>query len=216
MGEEERRCPRCGGKMSLVAAGWYCMKDDFLIDRVTGESVVGGPEFLIGPSVEERVERPKRPLGLTVIAVLWLLGGIYNLFMSSQTIGSDLQVLPLLSRPTVPEWFKFGVPVELAINLVGFALGLVQLFTIYGLWTGKSWSYRLALAVPLLAVVLLASQVGLYESAPVELDLLKAALWVSLVTGIAFAVVYWNYLRQGHVKKYLGVRRIEERGPPPV
>ena len=37
MGKEEKLCPRCGKKMSLVAAGWYCMKDDVLIDPVTGK-----------------------------------------------------------------------------------------------------------------------------------------------------------------------------------
>ncbi|MFB0569087.1 MAG: hypothetical protein ACETV0_05675 [Nitrososphaeria archaeon] len=37
--EERRICPQCGGKMSLVAAGWYCMKDDFLIDPATNDVV---------------------------------------------------------------------------------------------------------------------------------------------------------------------------------
>lgn len=32
-------CPKCGKTMSLVAGGWYCMKDDFLIDLVTGKRV---------------------------------------------------------------------------------------------------------------------------------------------------------------------------------
>lgn len=33
-------CPKCGRRMSLVAAGWYCTRDDYLVDRVTVESLV--------------------------------------------------------------------------------------------------------------------------------------------------------------------------------
>jgi len=37
MSKEERICPRCGKTMALVAAGWYCLRDDVLIDPVTGK-----------------------------------------------------------------------------------------------------------------------------------------------------------------------------------
>lgn len=36
---ERKICPNCGGKMSLVAAGWYCKKDDHLIDPATNDLV---------------------------------------------------------------------------------------------------------------------------------------------------------------------------------
>lgn len=39
-GAEKRFCPRCGKKMSLVAAGWYCKKDDYIIDRDTGKEPI--------------------------------------------------------------------------------------------------------------------------------------------------------------------------------
>jgi len=32
---ERKICPKCGGRMTLVAAGWYCKKDDHLIDPAT-------------------------------------------------------------------------------------------------------------------------------------------------------------------------------------
>ncbi|MDH5361804.1 MAG: hypothetical protein OEW84_00605 [Aigarchaeota archaeon] len=55
MNREERLCPRCGKRMSLVAAGLYCINDDLLIDPVTGKPVevvvrrpveAGPPEIL--------------------------------------------------------------------------------------------------------------------------------------------------------------------------
>lgn len=38
--EKEMLCPKCGKKMSLVAAGYYCMKDDYVIDPITGKPPV--------------------------------------------------------------------------------------------------------------------------------------------------------------------------------
>jgi hypothetical protein len=34
---KEMLCPRCGKKMSLVAAGYYCLKDDYVVDPLTGK-----------------------------------------------------------------------------------------------------------------------------------------------------------------------------------
>lgn len=212
MTNEEKVCPKCGKPMSLVAAGWYCTQDDFLIDRVTGKPVVE-PEYLLERPTEERVERLKRPLGLTVISILWLLGGIFNLYTSSQVIGTDLEALPFLSFPTVPEWVRFALPIDLAIGVLSFFLGLVQLFTIYGLWTGKSWSYKLALAIPILIVFTWISAVGLYASAPAEYGLLTSVEWGGLLASVFYASVYWVYLRKRHVKEYLGIRSIKEQRP---
>lgn len=36
---ERKICPRCGGRMSLVAAGWYCKKDDYLIHPIANDLV---------------------------------------------------------------------------------------------------------------------------------------------------------------------------------
>jgi len=148
-------------------------------------------------------EARKRPRGLTIIAILWFIGGIYNLYISSQTISADLEALSYLSR--LPTWFRFGVPAELAINLLAFALGLIQMFTIYGLWTGKPWSYRLALAVPILAFVSVILEALLYLSAPIQYGLIDDINWAVVGGSIIGMGIYLSYLRQPHVKEYLGV-----------
>ena len=72
----------------------------------------------------------------------------------------------------------------------------------YGLWMGKSWSYKFALMVvivdgvkyvPYLVPVILFSQGQLED------------LVMRLIVSTFFACVYWFYLRQPHVKKYLGL-----------
>jgi hypothetical protein len=57
----------------------------------------------------------------------------------------------------------------LANGLLVFTLGLLHLFAIYGLWMGKSWSYKAALAMPILGAVSWISMALLYMSAPAEL-----------------------------------------------
>jgi len=37
----EPTCPKCKIRMRLVAAGWYCMKDDILLDESTLRPIGG-------------------------------------------------------------------------------------------------------------------------------------------------------------------------------
>jgi hypothetical protein len=146
-----------------------------------------------------------RPTGLTIIAILWFLGGILNLFISSVLINSDLEVLPLLSDPMMKEWFKFAVPAELGIGLFAFSLGIIQMFTIVGLWMGKSWSYKMALAIPVLAAVGWIALGGLAMSAPIEFGGIESVPWLSIGASIFWAIMILSYLRKPHVKEYLRV-----------
>ena len=149
----------------------------------------------------------KRPTGLTVIAIIWGLTGLYNIATSLNTIGTDLSVLPDLSNPSLDPWFQFGVPAETALSVFLILFGLLQFVTVYGLWRGKSWSYRSALAIPILIVLINASFVVLYYSAPLSLNLRSPTLAGSVAGGVVWVVVYWGYLRRGHVKEYLNVIR---------
>jgi DNA-directed RNA polymerase subunit RPC12/RpoP len=36
-------CPKCGRRMELVAAGYYCWKDDYLVSPTTGLAIEGEP-----------------------------------------------------------------------------------------------------------------------------------------------------------------------------
>lgn len=154
----------------------------------------------------------KRPIGITIIAVLWFLGGILTLYTCSQEISAGIELLPYLSNLSTPKWFNFGIPTILAVNLLAFALGLIQIFAVYGLWTGKSWSYKLALSIPVLAVVIDISLVGLYMSAPVWLGLREYIDWVSVGSKIFWMIIYLSYFRGPHVKEYLEVSTARMEG----
>jgi hypothetical protein len=75
--------------------------------------------------------KPKRPEGITAIAILWFLSGIFNVYSSFQIISADESYLPLFSDQTLHSWFSFGVPAEIAINLLNLFLGLLQIVTVF-------------------------------------------------------------------------------------
>jgi len=80
------------------------------------------------------------------------------------------------------------------------------MFTIYGLLSRKVWSYKLALAVPMLLVVSWFAQAALYMSAPPSLGLVSSTNYLGLGMSLFWLLVFWLYLRRPHVKQYL--RRI--------
>ena len=156
--------------------------------------------------------KPSRPTGLTIIAIFWFIFGLINVYVSFQTISLDLEVLPLLSDLSgAYAWLSFGVPAELILAVVVLCLGLVQIVTVPGLWTGKSYSYKLALIVPIVLVIVNVSSVGLYASAPAELalDFNIGTYAIGLIMGMFWVIVYWQYLGKPHVKAFLGVTQSE-------
>lgn len=153
----------------------------------------------------------KRSGGLMLIALLWLFYGVVNVYFSCRGIIADVGVLPYLSYPSMPEWSKLGVPAELALSVFRLCLGLLQIVTFLGLWTGKRYSYKLALPVAMLLVINSLAITGLYLSAPAQLDLsyyIGFSL-IFLAIDIAWAIVYWRYLRKQDVKTFFGVTQPE-------
>jgi len=161
--------------------------------------------------------KQKRPNGLTAIAILWLIVALLNILNSLLVLSQGAAALPHLSNSGLPEWFSFGVPVEMVLSGIVLALGLVQIVAVFGLWTGKKYSYRLALAIPVVHVVLNVCFVVLYATAPSELGLISSvgSSIFGLAVGLVFLVVIWWYLRKPHVKAFLGVAETAKQPPPP-
>lgn len=154
--------------------------------------------------------KPKRPDGVTLIAIFWFIFGLINVYLSFQTISLDLEVLPLLSNLSgIYSWLSFGVPAELVLATLVLCLGFIQIVTVPGLWTGKPYSYKLALIVPILLLIGNVSSVGLYASAPAELDLgFNVGSWVfPLVMSMVWVIIYWQYLGKPHVQAFLGIKQ---------
>jgi len=153
------------------------------------------------------VNGKQRPTGIAIIAVLWFLSGLFNVYMSFQVISTDVSVLPYLSNSAVDPWFSFGVPAEMILGFLSLFLGILQIVTVAGLWTGKRYSYRLALVVPLILLIGNICSLGLYASAPAELGLISGVVTsvVASVVSIVWLIIYWQYFDKPHVKIFLGV-----------
>jgi len=149
----------------------------------------------------------KRPGGITAIAILWLIGGVVNVYASFQTISQDVAVLPYLSDSAVHPWFSFGVPAEIILGILNLFLGLLQIVTVFGLWTGRRYSYRLALVVPIILVIGNVCSIALYASAPAEsgLGFNVGVSVVGLTVSIMWVAIYCRYISKPHVKAFLGV-----------
>jgi len=145
-----------------------------------------------GGSVQPQpsAERMKRPLGLTVISILWLLGGFWNLYAGITTISSDVELLPYLSSPSLPAWFQLAMPAEIIIYSLLLVFALVQLMTIYGLWTGRSWSYKLALLIPLAMAILTWADFVIVATAPPALGISISSYIDPSVIGAVWVIGY--------------------------
>ncbi|MGC1120412.1 MAG: zinc ribbon domain-containing protein [Candidatus Methanofastidiosia archaeon] len=132
------------------------------------------------------MEKKERPMGLSIISVLWVIGGFINL------VGGALGVLAGMALLVT---FDLGGVVMVLTMAFAMILGLAQLLTAYGFWTGKLWSFRLAQVVILLLVICSASSIVIGASKTFSFSTI---IWI---------VVYFTYIEKPHVKKYLGVEK---------
>jgi predicted transcriptional regulator len=155
-------------------------------------------------------EVKKRPSGIIIIAVLWVLTSLYVLYWGIETMLFDLSYDP--NAPELLElslyaraWLGWGVRADLVLCFCIVAVSMLMVFVAYGLYTATPWSYNSALAIPAVAAFVHGSTAAFYRSAPIELgfsyDLpLHSAL--TLINLIWLAGI-WIYARKPFVKQYI-------------
>ena len=135
----------------------------------------------------------KRPRGLTIVSILWILGGLFDIQGSS----SDLQAFPG-NLPSTQLGLTFLI-------VAGLALGLLSVIVATGILSRNRWSYKLGLALLLFGLAVNAYEVVLFPyAAPFTLVFLAIAI-------IWFAMV-WRYLHRPYVRRFLGAGAIPEAG----
>jgi hypothetical protein len=158
----------------------------------------------------ETKQRP-RPKELSQLVIIWFVVGIYNLYVSLSNAKADLKVFSRLSA--FPEWVRIGVPVEFALNASVFVVSLIAIIVIYGLWTGKSWSRKSALTIPLSITVCNILAIVLYYSAPIEIQayINMPFLWGVTLFSLFATIMSWRYLKSAEVKEFLSSRTFRLR-----
>ena len=87
------------------------------------------------------MQQKHRPLGVTIIAILTIIGGIGFLASGIAAVGV---------APFLPD---LGI-LSAAIGAVLIALGIAYFVMAYGLWKGKGWAWTITLVLSFIGIVL--------------------------------------------------------------
>src|SRR5438132_12169978 len=131
------------------------------------------------------MQRPSRPVGITILAILEILIGIVGLLASPVIIGFSALFSTL---PTVGSLLG---AVGLVIGGVVLFFSVIWLATGVGFLHGKSWSWTLGMIFSILSLL---GAIG--------------ALTICLITGGVGGLIFWGlmlyYLTRTHVKAFFG------------
>ena len=148
------------------------------------------------------MQKPPRPTGITILAILGFIGGILAilggaLFVAVASSG-------ILSTYGVGMFSGF-------ISLFGgiiIVIGLFAIFVSWGMWSGKSWAWYLAVVLYAIGVIF-------------GLVLLVAGGLTGIVSLVIDLLLLW-YMFRPHVKAYFGIggRMMQQapmmQSPPPT
>jgi len=132
-----------------------------------------------------------RPTGVTILAILALIGGLISLFLGGFETLLGPQVGEEMSKQTTD---TSAAAYGSAITVMGIGLlfhGVLQLITAFGLFALKAWAWLLAVVMQVLSLVLNGMQ-------------LAADFNAGVVTGGIVALIILYYLYRPHVKQAFG------------
>jgi uncharacterized membrane protein len=146
-----------------------------------------------------------RPIGVTIIAILNIIGGIIMLFFGLAFVAFGA-IIPLVPQsefqqleqnltasgvdvPQVPLSFvSVGL---LAIGGILIAIGIVSFVVAYGLLKGKSWAWTLTLVLSIISIVVGAISIATTGN-------------IFNIISIIISGIILYYLYRPHVKAYFG------------
>lgn len=152
----------------------------------------------------------KRPLGVTVIGILDLIGGVLGIVggLALLGIGGILAANPEFLAETQGglEGFEnnpFNFAPELlgivfmALGAVLLAIGIASLVVAYGTLKGKGWAWMINIIISYIGIAMNIISLILYSST-------DAASIASVIVSIGISVLILYYLYRPHVKQYFG------------
>ena len=141
------------------------------------------------------MEIKKRPTGITVIAILIIIGGILlllagiggvvvgSLFISSQIIGLGFVI----------------------IGAIILAVGIGYLVVSYGLLKGKRWSWTITVVLLFIGIAIDVASIIIFGYFAINMDTSSFLTTNSgSIAGIIISVIILYYLYRPHVKSYFG------------
>ncbi len=150
--------------------------------------------------------KPKRPTGVTVLAILEILGGLAGLVGGAALIGVAALVSSSDFATLYPQLAGIGSVSTLLYALGALALifGILGLVLGIGFLGGKGWAWTLGIVVGILNIVVSIAETAIGFS--------------SNIIGIIFPIIIIYYLMRPHVKAFFGKGPAMAAGmqPPPM
>ena len=139
--------------------------------------------------------RPPRPTGVTILAILAILGGIV-LLVGGAGLLAFAGLLTIANLSNTPLSGIDIATVQLIFSALGavlLVLGILYLIVGIGYWGGKGWAWTLGIVVTVISLIVDIVQIGINP--------VSAA---GNVFGILIALIILYYLTRRHVKAFFG------------
>jgi hypothetical protein len=140
------------------------------------------------------LEIKKRPTGVTIIAILIIIGGILLLLagIAGVVVGS-LSISQIIGLGFV------------IIGAIILAVGIGYLVVSYGLLKGKRWSWTITVILLFIGIAIDVVSIIIFGSFAINMDTSSFLTTNSgSIAGIIISVIILYYLYRPHVKSYFG------------
>jgi hypothetical protein len=166
------------------------------------------------------LEKHRRPTGVTIIAVLTIVGGILIFIDGVSLIALWVLIsvapsnLPLTPNPsdTSHSITQFFGAFSAVMGCVFSAMGIGYLTMFYGLLKGKEWAWLITIVLLIIGIVIQivsTTSGGIFDTSVINRDEINNRSVVSEITisiiGIAINILIIYYLFRSHVRAYFGM-----------
>lgn len=149
--------------------------------------------------------KPPRPTGVTVLAVLNILGGIFGLLAGAGFIGlAALSTSSIASQVPGLASFSGASTLLYALGALALIFGILGIVVAIGFLGGKGWAWTFGIVVGVIVIVV---------------DIVETVIGFSTnVVGVIFQIIIIYYLTRPHVKAFFGKGPAMAPGtmPPPA
>jgi hypothetical protein len=135
-----------------------------------------------------------RPTGITILAILALIGGVFGLIGGLGIIAGGALLGGMVGGA---EGVAFG-GMAFVVGIITLIGAVVYLGFFYGAWTAKAWGWMLGVIAALWSIGTQAISVLLSG------DIMANLISVSTIIGVAIPIIILYYLMTPGVKSYFG------------
>lgn len=128
-----------------------------------------------------------RPLGVTILAVLAGISGIFSLMGGITLMALGPAISSAMMQQGAPGMSGFFGGMMAILGVVLLLMGILNLVVAWGYWTGQEWAWVLGVILGIIGVIM-----GIIQ------------ITQGGIIGLVINAVILYYLFQPHVKEYFG------------